>query len=163
MMQDEPGLPGRYEVVTKPVEAMRAASVREALPSYAAVGGLFGRLRGYAERNRIPTGAWISVWHDPEFREGDIDGEATFATDAPLPKDGGIEEHTLPAVETMACTVHHGSFATIGGAYAALLRWIDANGYRVSGPNREVYLRGGESQDDPEHVTEVQFPVERPG
>jgi effector-binding domain-containing protein len=88
-----------------------------------------------------------------------VDGEAAFVTDAPLPKDGRARPRELPAVESMACTVHHGPFASIGGAYAALLDWIGGNGYKVVGPNREVYLRGGDKQDDPDYVTEVQFPV----
>ena len=42
-------------------------------------------------------------------------------------------------------------------------RWIEANGYRIAGPCREVYLRaaGNGSQTDPQTVTEIQFPVDR--
>ena len=56
------------------------------------------------------------------------------------------------------------------------MTWIEANGYRIVGPNREVYLRCPDNDyddpaaygyddyvaDDPaEYVTEVQFPVEK--
>jgi effector-binding domain-containing protein len=68
----------------------------------------------------------------------------------------------------MACTIHHGPFVTINEAYAAIGKWIDANGYRICGPAREVYLREarrseavGVSQTDPDTVTEIQFPVEK--
>ena len=38
--------------------------------------------------------------------------------------------------------------------------WIEANGYEIIGPNREVYVRGPEEQIAPEeYVTEIQFPV----
>ena len=47
-MDDGPGFPGRYEVVVKPVPAMRVAYLRATLPHYAAVGGLFIVLGGYA-------------------------------------------------------------------------------------------------------------------
>lgn len=154
--------PGRHEVVLKAVEAKRVASVRDVLPSYGDVGGLFGELSAYAERHGIRTGAWISVWHDAEYREESVDGEAALVTDNPLPESERVYPRELPAVESMACAVHHGSFATIGRAYGALLGWIEANGYRVNGPNRELYLRGGE-QDDTDYVTEVQFPVEKAG
>ena len=70
-----------------------------------------------------------------------------------------MRESLLPSVEHMATTVHHGSFDTIGWAYAALLAWIEGDGYRVTGPNREIYLRGGDEQGNPEYVTEIQFPV----
>jgi hypothetical protein len=46
-------------------------------------------------------------------------------------------------------------------AHHAALKWIEANGYKVVGPNREVYLYNTNPvrQDDPSYVTEVQFPV----
>lgn len=159
----EVGAVGRYEVVVKAVGAQRVAAIRDVLPVYGAVGGLFGELRSYAGRHGVSGGAWISVWYDDGYKETDVDGEAAFVTGDPLPTDGRVEERTLPAVGMMACTVHHGSFATIGGAYAALLGWIEVNGYRVVGPNRELYLRGGEEIDNPDYVIEVQFPIEKTG
>jgi len=158
---DREGAVPAYEVVLKAVGALRVAAVREVLPAYGDIGVLFGELRGYAERHGVRAGDWISVWHDEEFREENVDGEAAFTTDDPLPEDGRVRQAELPAVKNMACTVHHGPFSTIGGAYAALLAWIEANSYRVVGQNREVYLRGGGDPEDPGHVTEVQFPVEK--
>lgn len=62
-----------------------------------------------------------------------------------------------------AVTVHHGPFNSLSNAYAALLNWIEVNGYRINGPEREIYLKTGVplSQDDPSYVTEIQFPVAR--
>ena len=152
---------GGYEVVLKAVGAQRVASVRETLPAYSSVGRLFGELRGYAERHGVRPSAWISVWHDEEYRDEDADGEAAFVTEDPVPEDGRVRRSCLPAVEHMASTVHHGSFDTINEAYAALLGWIEENGYRVAGPNREVYLRGGDERSNPDYVTEIQFPVQK--
>ncbi|WP_331000720.1 GyrI-like domain-containing protein [Nostoc sp. NZL] len=44
-------------------------------------------------------------------------------------------------------------------AYAALVSWIEANGYKINGANREVYIIGCNDQDHDVYVTEVQFPV----
>lgn len=47
------------------------------------------------------------------------------------------------------------------------MKWLDANGYRICGPAREVYIReadqssAGASQSDQNTVTEIQFPVEK--
>jgi effector-binding domain-containing protein len=144
----------------KAVEARRVASVREVMPAYDGVGKPFAELGAYAERHGVSEGEWISVWYDAEFKEENVDGEAAFATDEPLPMDERVRERELPAVESMACTVHHGPFATIGAAYGALLGWIEANGYRVTGPNRELYLGGGDLGGS-DSVTELQFPVEK--
>jgi glyoxylase I family protein len=69
--------------------------------------------------------------------------------------------YELPDVEKMACLVHQGSYKTINQAYAALVPWIEANGYKIIGANREVYIIGGNDQNNESYVTEVQFPVEK--
>jgi effector-binding domain-containing protein len=74
----------------------------------------------------------------------------------------GLSIQTLPAVETMASTLHKGPFTRFADAYASLLRWIDANGFRSNGPDREIYLRlpeAGKSRSDPNAITEMQVPV----
>ena len=74
---------------------------------------------------------------------------------------------TLPAA-TVACAIHNGPLTALSGAYNAIGKWIDSNGYRICGPGREIYVRvteqghGKVSQTDPETVTEIQFPVEKP-
>ena len=40
--------------------------------------------------------------------------------------------------------------------------WIEANGYQVAGPSREIYFTDPSTGVPPsEYVTEVQFPVEK--
>ncbi|MGF1471398.1 MAG: MerR family transcriptional regulator [Rubrobacteraceae bacterium] len=161
-VEREGAIPGRYEIVLKPVEEKKVASVREVLPAPSGIGKLFGELGAHAASHGTSPVEWVSVWHDLEYREEEIDGEAAIVTRDPLPGDERVRERTLPAVADMASTVHHGPFETISGAYAALLGWISENGYRVAGPNRELYLRSGNERDNPDYVTEIQFPVEKP-
>jgi effector-binding domain-containing protein len=81
-----------------------------------------------------------------------------------LPPAKGVQVHSLPAYETMASVIHAGSFATIGEAYDAIAKWIDANGYQVVGPPRELNLKMPDKpgdQNDPNTVNEIQFPVEK--
>ena len=62
--------------------------------------------------------------------------------------------------------IHAGSFVTIGEAYDAILKWMDENGYQIVGPGREIYLREPQpenNQNDPDTVSEIQFPVEKAG
>jgi effector-binding domain-containing protein len=70
--------------------------------------------------------------------------------------------YELPAA-TMAATVHHGAYNTINAAHEAVLEWVEANGYRIVGPDREINLHNTMPirQDDPSYVTEIQYPVER--
>ena len=43
---------------------------------------------------------------------------------------------------------------------AALLEWIDANGYQIVGPYREIYIKH-EKNNLSDTITEVQFPDEK--
>jgi effector-binding domain-containing protein len=74
-----------------------------------------------------------------------------------------VKVQTLPAVDTMAYTVHNGPFATIDEAYKAVVKWINDNGYRIVGPSRELNLKPakGGSQHDSKTVTEIQYPVDK--
>jgi effector-binding domain-containing protein len=73
-----------------------------------------------------------------------------------------VKVYQLPAA-TMASVIHKGAYNKFSQAYEALGRWIEANGYKMVGPNREVYLYCTQPirQDDDSYVTEIQFPVAR--
>ncbi len=148
-----------HDVVIKQVEPALVASVRDTLPSYPEVGRLIGEV--YAYLGSLGMGGMCgALWYDPEYKERDVDGEGVVFIDRPVPASGRVKVYTLPA-ETMACLVHHGSYRTLMQAYGALVPWIEANGYTITGPNREIYLQGGDRQDDESYVTELQFPVEK--
>ncbi len=108
----------------------------------------------------------LTLYHDPEYREHDVDAEACWPIERPAVKgEGHVFIRELPEVKTMACVVHHGPFTTLSQAYSEFLLWTQANGYRVAGPDREIYLYTGNGQqirqDDPSYVTEIQVPVEK--
>jgi len=68
---------------------------------------------------------------------------------------------SLHPFETMASVIHHGSFSTLNQAYNAILKWIEANGYHISGPTRELNLEYERGGDQSKFVSEIQFPVEK--
>ena len=154
-----------HEVVIKKVNAQRVAAIRDVIPTYSEQGHLWGELCAYLEQCKVKSaGPCFTLYYDDEYRERDVDAEVCepVQADAPLPDHGRVKVYELPAVETMACVVHHGSYDMLGQAYRDLLTWIEVNGYRIVGPNRDVYLRGPESGGDPStYVTEVQIPVEK--
>lgn len=153
----------KYEVVIKKVEPIRVASVRGVVPTPPEQGPLWGELGDYlAMKNVRPVGVCLALYHDEDTRERDWDIEVCEPIDANLPATERVKIHNLPAVETMACTIHHGPFVTICEAYEAIMKWVDSNGYHIAGPCREHYLRPPKvdgNQNDPETVSEIQFPV----
>ncbi len=156
LRQLQDGDPG-YDVVVKPVGAQRVASLRGTLPDRSAIRTLFQQLSAYQQRYGLTSTSWMAIWHDPDFREADIDAEATFATADPLPPDHAIRERELPKIETMASIVHQGAPGTISRACMSLLGWIEANGYQVAGSERVRQLERGW----PESIVELQIPVAR--
>ena len=157
LLQIEGGVAARYDVVLKRTEPYRVASIRGLLPRRSAIGQLFRELRGLMQTHGVSGSPHMTIWHDADFRDCEVDAEAAVVTDDPVPAESGISCRILPEVETMACVVHHGPPETIGDGCQALLTWIEANGYRLDGPERVVLIEraGGPGQG----VVEMQYPV----
>jgi len=154
----------KYDVVIKSVEEVKIASVRDVVPTPPEQGGLWQELGEYLAQQHVrPISACFTLYHDDEYKELDWDLEVCEPIDAQLGETQRVKVQALPAVEALACTIHNGPFSTLGEAYNAIGKWITDNNYRIVGPCREVYLRPNENgdQNDPNTVTEIQFPVEK--
>jgi effector-binding domain-containing protein len=164
-----------YEVVLKKVEPQMVVAIRDTIPTYSDQGPLWTELAAYLEQHGVKaTGPSLTLYHDTEYREQDVDVEVATPVSAPPPESDRVTVRQLPAAEQMASVVHQGSYETLSQAYNALLAWIEANSYCIVGPSREVYLCCPDNEytapdavgyaeylaDTPaEYVTEVQFPV----
>ena len=160
-IEQEEAMPTQ-EIVIKKIPAQSVASVRDTV-SIGGLGQLFGEVFGYLGQRGIgPVGPPVGIYHDKEFREDAVDAEVAVPVAGSVPEGERVKGRELPGAEQMACLVHEGSYETVGGTYGQLMKWVEANGYRVTGPCREVYLQGPESGSDPStYVTEIQFPVEK--
>ena len=67
----------------------------------------------------------------------------------------------LPGVETMATVVHVGDMSGCHIACGTGAEWIEANGYRIAGQQRELIIEFPYPGKESEAVVEFQFPVER--
>jgi len=160
------GIMPDYEVVLKRIEPVLVASVRDIIPDMEQINATFNRLfdevYGYACAQRAQFGGpGLDLWHDPEPRMENMEVEACATLAAPIPPSERVRVYELPAVETAASTTHHGDFSGIGDAHRAVMQWIEHNGYRVSGPGREVYHVYERTGDPSKWITELQYPVSR--
>jgi len=165
---DQEGKMSDYEVVLKRGEPMLIAGISEAVPEGEQVTPVYYRvfteLFQYASEQGIDTsGRQLSVdtCLDCGWKVNDVEVtiEAAVRLDRPYPETGRVRVHTLPAVEMMACTIHHGDYDLLNQAYEALLRWTEANGYEVDGTNHHLYLQTNDAAGG--NITEVQFLVEK--
>ncbi len=151
-----------YDIVVRRVEPLLIASVRGCLPSYWEATPLWMELAEKMTRAGItPAGPYFSIYHATGPQ---IDTEACVPVLPAAREQSILTVYELPAVEQMACTVHHGPFTGLINGFTALFKWVDANGYQIAGPDREIYLRHPSKTDfanDPQAVTELQIPVSR--
>jgi len=149
------------EVVLKDLPPQWIASMRENIPAYRTIGRLFGKLYGVLGPLGL-EGQGVALFHDKEFKDQDIDAEVGVYLKSAVPAHGPLTVYQLPEA-TVASVIHNGAFNRVSEAYEALLRWIEANGYRPAGPAREIFLHLSQpvSRDDESNVTEIQVPVEK--
>jgi effector-binding domain-containing protein len=149
-----------YEVVIKQVEKMQIASVRDIAANYASVGPLYEELfAALGQHGIVPTGPVMAIYYDEEYKESEVDAEAAVPVAGGSLPPGRVVIRELPGT-AVASLVRTGPYDDFTPAYQALMGWIEANGYQIIGPNREIYLRGPEAGVDPAaFVTEIQFPV----
>jgi effector-binding domain-containing protein len=149
------------DVVLKELAPQWIASVRETIPSYRSIGILFGTLYGTLG-SLAAEGLGVALFHDQDFKEESIDVEVGVCQKQAIPVSDPLATHQLPAA-TVASVVHNGAFNCIAEAYETLLKWVEDNGYRKTGPARELFLQisAPVSRDDESYVTEIQVPVKK--
>lgn len=146
------------EVVIKKVPPMAVASVRDTVP-VTQIGQLFGEVFAYLDQHKVgPAGPTIGIYYDEEFHEEGVDVEAAVPVSGPVPSGKRVKGRELLAVEEVACIIHEGNFDNLNSTYGQLMAWIEANGYRMAGPIREVYVQFT-GPDATTNITEIQLPV----
>ena len=147
------------DVVVKELGSQWIASIRERVRAYREIGILFGKL--YGKLGLLAAeGPAVALWHDQEFKDSDLDAEVGVCIKRPVPTPEGLQVRDLAAC-SVASTIHRGAFNRIGEAYGGLLRWIEANGYRIAGPTREIFIHitPPVTRENESYVTEIQVPV----
>lgn len=163
-IEHEGGLPA-YDVVLKSVPPQQVIGVREVVSDREHIARLFYELHAYLRSQNLALDDGcprLVVYHDREYRERGMDIEAAAPLPRPLASTKRFRVHELEAVRDMACTVHQGSIQGMDKARNSLMAWIEANGYHVTGLNRDVYLQASSIQRlGTEAVAELQFPVQK--
>lgn len=153
-----------YEIVIKQVEPIRALVVRDIVPDYQSMGMLYIDLMEVLKTRKLaPTGPMFGIYYDEGYKETDVDVEVGVpVAGGELPAEGRIRFREVEGHSEVAALVRKGPYDDFNPAYQALMTWIKASGYEISGLAREVYLRGpAEVEDQAECVVEIQYPVRR--
>lgn len=164
---DEQGGIADYDVVVKSARAQPWLALRR---QFAGMDEAVTALRDIVQtaRQRIPEAArdaLVVVAHSA-FEHDHLDLEIGFALHRgigkPVALPGGLQltPAELPALPALATLVRRGPNYQSHLAFGALGLWMEANGYAIAGPSREVFLELPFSRPDQEDsVVEIQFPV----
>ena len=98
---------------------------------------------------------------EPGYRDADILVEICEAVVAAKKETGGLRFKALPEIQA-ACIFHKGSYRTFPESYETVLRYVEENGYEITGQIRESYINGVWNRDDEsEWLSEIQVPVRK--
>jgi DNA-binding transcriptional MerR regulator len=147
LMERNPTFP---EIAVRHAGAAWIASIRATLRSHDDCDQLFGELDRQVRgpRARRQRGA---IYHacEPDA----VDCEAFEIIPERVASRGRVAVRQLPA-ERIATLIYRDDSDYLP-AYRAMRAWIDMAGFAITGPKRELFLRGSEP------VTEIQFPIGR--
>lgn len=152
-----------YEMQVKEVSPILVAMIRATAPTQADLPAMFNQSFGQTWAHVGQQGAAagstsISIYYDEEWTGRDIQVGAAVPLSREIAATDAIAVTSLPAA-MMATTTHVGPFRFLSQAFDALAQWLSAEGYKIVGPCREIYLSGNPQGDQSDCVTEVQFPV----
>lgn len=154
----------QLDVVLKTIPQTLIASRTITIPKNNQAGDMLGRafMEVYdrvRQGGAKDTGPCLAVWHQAaEVLENEV-AEAIVPIDRKISEAGEVKVYELPTSK-MATVVHHGPFENFKAEHLAILTWIEANGYRIAGPYREVYIHH-DPNNMAEAATEIQYPVEK--
>lgn len=162
---DEVGALQDYDVVVKTAAAQPFLALRATFPSLADVVAAL-RDVSQAVAARVPAQArgHMTVVAHSDFDDEDLDLAIGFGLTREVKRSVVLADRRelalgeLPA-ETLATLVRSGPLHQSHLAFGALGVWMEANGYRVAGPCREVFLDLPFRAADADPVMEIQFPV----
>lgn len=162
------GEAGPDDVILRREPARRLLSLRQVLASFADGVALVGRLAAQVPRRVGPgvVGPLVVIAHSPEFEPHELDVEMGFFLesdwDAPVTLDDGraLTVRDEPAIERLATCARVGPPQDAHQTTARIGHFAQTNGYRLSGPSREVFLRRPHPERMQDAVVEMQFPVE---
>jgi effector-binding domain-containing protein len=159
---EKEGIMPTYDIVIKKIDAVKVASVRDIIPTYKDIGRLFDEVCSFIVKQRVQfTGPPLAIYYDPEYRDEKVDVEVAVPVSGKIPLDKRIGLRQLPAIEQAACLIHKGPYENFHLAYQALMTWVETNKYEITGPNREVYIKGPGQGNPPSYITEIQLPVQK--
>ena len=153
-----------YDVTIKTSPERYAATVQMTVPRYEDEAQIWGTLVEETCRMNLAEAdpcLCAVTFLDGEYKEENVEMLAWKTVKGSYPDTEHVRFRTLPEVTVASCT-YKGSYTQITEVYAAVIAWMEANGYEAAGPMFNIYhVSPHETQNPEEFVTEICYPVKR--
>ncbi len=153
-----------YNVSIKTIPERYAATVRMTIPHYEDEGIIWGRMAEETFRMNLAEDdpcLCAVTYLDGEYKEENVEMMAWKTVKGSYPDTEHVKFRTLPEVTVASCT-YRGSYTQITDVYAAVIAWMEANGFEAAGPMFNIYhVSPHETQNPDEFVTEICYPVKK--
>lgn len=153
-----------YNVTIKTIPARYAATVHTTIPRYEEEGMVWSTLISETAHMKLVEDdpcLCAVTFLDGEYKEKDVEVMAWKTVKGDYPDTDHVKFKTLPEVTVASCTFK-GGYHLITEVYAAVVAWLDANGYESAGPMFNIYhVSPNETKNPDEFVTEVCYPVKK--
>ena len=147
---------GTYEIQLVEAPALTVLSCRQRM-GVEEFGRYYGTLyERIARGGMTPDGVFGAMYHDTEFDRDASDVELFIGIREPEKADRVVPSRLC------AKTLHRGTYSTLPEAYAALVSWIEENGFVWNDAPYDVYLKTAQNGYAPQDwETEIYFPVQK--
>jgi DNA-binding transcriptional MerR regulator len=157
------------DVVVMSIPAQLFLAVRAVIPSPDELFQLVQHVQHVvpAQVDARVLGPFAGIVHTDGFTITNNDVEVGYLLKQPvetpivLSDEYVLRMRELPAVETMATAVQTGGPDLVFVALGRIAHWIEANGYQIAGPYREIGIELPISGTFDDMVVEVQMPIEQ--
>jgi effector-binding domain-containing protein len=157
------------DVVIKSIPAQLYLSIRTTIPTPEEMIQLVHYVQSVlpSRLDQRILGLFAGIVYSDRFRLTNNDVEFGYllkqSVEGPvaLSEEYVLHMRELPAVQTMATAVQTGSPDLVFIALGRIARWIEANGYRIAGPYRELGLELFKKSASDNMLIEIHMPIER--
>lgn len=152
-----------YNVSIKTIPERYAATVHMVIPHYEDEGMVWQVMCEETEHLNLVHDEPCLVaasFLDDEFKEENVELIAWKTVKGNYPDTEHVKFKILPEVKVASCTIK-GSYDQMNNCYAAIIGWVNENGFKCAGPMFNIYhVSPYETQNPDEFVTEVCYPIE---
>ena len=150
-----------FDVTVKTIPERYAATVQMVVPHYEDESILWGTMMSEC-KTLVPSDPCLAAaeFLDDEYKEENVEIITWMTVNGTYSDTEHVKFKTLPAVKVASCIIK-GSYDQMGEAYATVVAWVKANGYKLNGHMLNIYhVSPAQTQNPDEYVTEACFPVE---